>query len=103
MSANSDRNSFDTAASSDTQGNLATVVSHLESVLNTRDAQVKAAMANFKADGVDAEYHAKEMQWKSAAQEVRQIIALVKTLMGKNDSSATAAQSKAKSAVAGMV
>lgn len=97
-----DRNSYDTAASADAQGNLHTVIGNLESVLNTRDAQVKAAMANFTADGVSDEYHGKELQWKSAATEVRSIITLVKTLLTKNDDSATQAQAKAKSAVANM-
>lgn len=97
------RNSYDTAASGDAQGNLQTVVGNLETLLNTRDGQVKAAMANFTADGVSDEYHGKELQWKSAATEVRTIIALAKTLLGKNDSSAGTAQSRAKAAVAAMV
>lgn len=103
MATGSDRNSYDTATSGETQGNLQTVIGNLEAVLAHRDRQVNAAMANFRADGVSDEYHGKELQWKSAAQEVRTIIALVKTTLAKNDGSAHTAQAKAKSAVAEMV
>lgn len=95
----SDRNSFDTGASADAQANLHTVIGQLETVLSTRDAQVKAAMADFTADGVSGDYHAKEMQWKSAATEVRSIISLLKGVLGENDATAQATLAKAKAAV----
>jgi hypothetical protein len=95
-----DRNSYDTGASAEAQANLHSVIGQLESVLNTRDAQVKAAMANFMATGVSDEYHAKEVQWNSAANEVRTIIGLVKTLLTENDATAQQTLSKAGAAVA---
>lgn len=97
-----DRNSYDTSASADAQGNLHTVIGQLETVLNTRDAQVKAAMANFTATGVSDEYQGKELQWNKAAAEVRTIIGLVKSLLGENDATAQSTLAKAKAAVAGM-
>lgn len=97
--ATSDRNSYDSGASSDAQGNLHTVIGNLESVMATRTRQVNAAMANFRAQGVSDEYHGKELRWKSAADEVSKIITLVKKLLTDNDGSAATAQSKAKTAV----
>ena len=96
------RNSYDTGASADAQTNLHQVIGQLETVLNTRDAQVKAAMADFTADGVSDEYHGKEMQWKSAAQEVRNIISLLKGVLGENDATAQSTLAKAKAAVNGI-
>ena len=97
-----DRNSYDTGASADAQANLHTVIGQLETVLNTRDAQVKAAMADFTADGVSDEYHGKEMQWKSAAAEVRNIISLLKGVLSENDATAQSTLAKAKAAVNGI-
>lgn len=97
-----DRNSYDTGASADAQGNLHVVIGQLEAVLNARDAQVKAAMANFTADGVSAEYHGKEIQWNRAATEVRSIITLLKSTLGENDATAQATLAKAKAAVGGI-
>lgn len=94
-----DRNSFDTAASADAQSNLHAVIAQLESVLSTRDAQVKAAMADFTADGVSDEYHAKEQRWQAAAAEVRGIITLLKSVLHENDATAQATLARAKAAV----
>ncbi len=94
-----DRRSYDTAASSEAQGNLAVVIARLEHLIQERDAQVKSAMADFRADGVSDEYHAKEQRWNSAADEVRTIINLVKTTLEKNDHTAQQTLARAKSAV----
>jgi hypothetical protein len=95
-----DRNSYDTAHSGEAQGNLHNVIGQLEAVLSAREAQVKAAMANFLADGVSDEYHGKELQWNSAANEVRSIITLLKSVLGENDSTAQSTLAKAKASVA---
>ena len=97
--ATQDRLSYDTGASAEAQGNLQTVVSHLESVINDRDQAVKSAMADFQADGVSDLYHDKETRWNNAAHEVRTIIALIKKTLTENDSTASQAQSRARSAV----
>ncbi|GAA1919153.1 pore-forming ESAT-6 family protein [Streptantibioticus ferralitis] len=96
---NTDRRSYDTAASGEAQTNLAGVISHLETVINARDGQVKAAMADFQADGVSDEYHAKEQRWNRAATEVRQIIHLVRSTLEKNDGTAQQTLSQAKASV----
>ncbi|MYS02050.1 MULTISPECIES: pore-forming ESAT-6 family protein, partial [unclassified Streptomyces] len=77
MAADSDRRSYDTGASSEVQGNIQSVIVRLEQVIRARDAQVKAAMADFAADGVADEYHGKELRWNSTSQEVRNIIQLL--------------------------
>jgi hypothetical protein len=97
-----DRRSFDTAASAQAQANIAATAAQLEALISTRDAQVRQAMADFTADGVSQEYHGKEVQWHQAASQVRQIIALVKTSLQRDDDSAATALAQAKSAVAGI-
>ncbi len=99
MAGGTDRRSYDTGASAEAQGNLQAVIGRLEQVITARDAQVKAAMADFMADGVADEYHAKEMRWNSASQEVRNIIQLLKTTLEKNDATAQQTLSRAKAAV----
>ncbi|MEV0601244.1 pore-forming ESAT-6 family protein [Streptomyces sp. NPDC050315] len=99
MAGGQDRRSYDTAASGDAQGNIQTVIARLEQVITARDGQVKAAMADFTADGVADEYHGKELRWNRASQEVKNIIQLLKTTLEKNDGTAQHTLSRAKAAV----
>lgn len=100
--ATQDRRSYDLSASGDVQGSLQTVIGRLEQVLGDRDRAVKAAMADFQADGVSDEYHAKEVRWDRAAQEVREIIRLLRSTLEKNDGTAQSTLARAKSAVDGI-
>lgn len=99
MGQNLDRRSYDTGASSEVQGGLQGIVGQLERVLADRDRAVKAAMADFQADGVSEEYHGKEMRWNRAADEVRSIIRLVRTTLEENDGTAQSTMAKARAAV----
>ncbi|MEF9904004.1 MULTISPECIES: pore-forming ESAT-6 family protein [Streptomyces] len=99
MGQNLDRRSYDTGASSEVQGGLQGIVGQLERVLADRDKAVKAAMADFQADGVSEEYHGKELRWNRAADEVRSIIQLVRTTLEDNDGTAQATMAKARAAV----
>ncbi|SDI95712.1 hypothetical protein SAMN05444157_0984 [Frankineae bacterium MT45] len=94
-----DRHSYDTGASAQTQANLTAVISRLESVLDARDRQVQAAMADFQADGVSDLYQAKELQWRRAATQTRQIVTLLRTTMQRNDATAAQTIARAKTAV----
>ncbi|KUF13019.1 pore-forming ESAT-6 family protein [Streptomyces silvensis] len=99
MAGNQDRRSYDTGASGDVQGNLYIIVGHLERVLGDRDRAVKAAMADYQADGVSDEYHGKEVRWNKAANEVREIIRLVRSTLEENDGTAQTTLSRARAAV----
>ncbi|MFK0265313.1 pore-forming ESAT-6 family protein [Streptomyces angustmyceticus] len=99
MAAGMDRRSYDSGASSEAQGNIQAVIARLEQVIAARDAQVKAAMSDFAADGVAEEYHGKELRWNRASQEVRSIIQLLKTTLEKNDGTAHQTLARAKAAV----
>ncbi|MEW2434100.1 MULTISPECIES: pore-forming ESAT-6 family protein [Streptomyces] len=99
MAAGMDRRSYDSGASAEAQGNIQAVIARLEQVIAARDAQVKAAMSDFAADGVAEEYHGKEQRWNSASQEVRSIIQLLKTTLEKNDGTAHQTLARAKAAV----
>ncbi|MFE0201486.1 pore-forming ESAT-6 family protein, partial [[Kitasatospora] papulosa] len=59
----------------------------------------KAAMADYQADGVSDEYHGKEVRWNRAANEVRNIIRLVRTTLEQNDSTAQTTLARARAAV----
>ncbi|MGW3829428.1 pore-forming ESAT-6 family protein, partial [Streptomyces sp. NPDC005071] len=93
------RRAYDMGASADAQGNIQVVIARLEEVIAARDGQVKAAMADFTADGVADEYHGKEMRWNRASQEVKSIIQLLKTTLEKNDGTAQHTITRAKAAV----
>ncbi|MFF6995165.1 pore-forming ESAT-6 family protein [Streptomyces sp. NPDC008313] len=99
MGQNQDRRSYDTGASSEVQGSLQSIIGQLERVLGDRDRAVKAAMTEFQADGVSDEYHGKEIRWNRAANEVRDIIRLVRTTLEQNDGTAQATLAKARAAV----
>ncbi|MFG2139293.1 pore-forming ESAT-6 family protein [Streptomyces sp. NPDC048650] len=102
MTAGADRRSYDTGASSEAQTNLQSVIARLESLIGERDRQVKAAMADFTADGVSEQYHGAEQRWNRSASEVRSIIHLLRTTLEKNDSTAQTALQRAKAAVDGI-
>lgn len=102
MGAGADRRSYDGAASGETQSNLAVIIARLEQVITERDQQVKAAMADFQADGVSDQYHAVEQRWNSSANEVREIIRMLRTTMERNDATAQQTLQRAKSAVDGI-
>ncbi|MFE0177925.1 pore-forming ESAT-6 family protein [Streptomyces sp. NPDC059002] len=99
MAGNQDRRSYDTGASADVQGGLQIIIGQLERVLGDRDRAVKAAMADYQADGVSDEYHGKEVRWNKAANEVRDIIRLVRDTLEKNDGTAQTTIAKARAAV----
>lgn len=99
MAAGMDRRSYDSGASAEAQGNIQAVIARLEQVIAARDAQVKAAMSDFAADGVAEEYHGKELRWNRASQEVRSIIQLLKTTLEKNDGTAHQTLARTKAAV----
>ncbi|WP_017538647.1 MULTISPECIES: pore-forming ESAT-6 family protein [Nocardiopsis] len=98
MSGNG-RNSYDMGASAEAQGNIHAVMSRLEQIIGDRDTDVSNAMADFEATGVSDEYSAKELKWHNAANEVREIIRLVRTTLEENDGTAQNALSRANSAV----
>ncbi|MFZ3560815.1 pore-forming ESAT-6 family protein [Streptomyces sp. BH055] len=94
-----DRRSYDTGASSEVQGGLQGIIGRLETVLGEHDRAVETAMADYQADGVSDDYHGKEVRWNKAANEVRDIIHLVRTTLEKNDGTAQATLAKARAAV----
>ncbi|GAB3956960.1 pore-forming ESAT-6 family protein [Streptomyces sparsus] len=100
--AGEDRRSYDTAASGEVQGSLQGIIGQLEQVIGDRDRQVKAAMADFQADGVSEQYHGAEQRWNRSASEVRAIIKLLRTTLEKNDGTAQQTLQRAKSAVDGI-
>ncbi|MEU5810329.1 pore-forming ESAT-6 family protein [Streptomyces sp. NPDC059650] len=99
MAAGQDRRSYDSGASTEAQGNIKVVIGQLESVIAARDAQVAKVMSDFEAEGVSAEYHAKEQRWKKVSEEVKNIIRLLNSTLEKNDATARQTQTRAKAAV----
>jgi uncharacterized protein YukE len=96
---NTDRLSYDTGASAETQGNVARIAGQLESLIHQRLADVNAALSDFHDAAVDPAYHAKEVRWRNAANETLNIIRLLRTTLHENDATAQQAQSRARSAV----
>lgn len=96
------RIAFDTNVSAQVQGDIQALAAQLESLIGQREADVARAMADFRADGVDAEYQSVESRWSAAAQETKAIITLVRSTLGLNDETATAAINSARNAVQGI-
>lgn len=94
-----DRRDYDVAASQNAQDNFNRVAARLEQLLEQRDSDVKAAMADYEADGVSEEYHAKEVRWKNAAGQVREIISTLRRSLEQSDQTAAQAIQRAKAAV----
>lgn len=99
MANQADRRDYDESASQSAQDNFNTIAAQLEALIDQRDADVRAAMAEYQADGVSEEYHGKELKWKSAASEVKHIIATLRTSLMSSDQTAQQTIAKAKSAV----
>lgn len=95
-----DRLSFDTGVSQQVQGDLQAITGRLEALIGERDRAVAAAMADFQADGVSDDYAHLERRWRTAADEVKAIIALVRTTMAQNDGTAGSTLARARNAVA---
>lgn len=99
VAGGTDRRAYDVGASTEVQGGIKAVIGQLEQVIAAREAQVASAMADFAADGVADDYHAKELRWKNASQEVKNIIQLLNTTLEKNDATAHQTLQRAKAAV----
>lgn len=94
-----DRLSYDTDTSSAVQGDIQSIVGRLESLMGEREKAVNSAMSDFQADGVSEEYQAVENRFRNAANETRNIIALVKQTLNLNDQTASSAGARARGAV----
>lgn len=95
-----DRRSYNIAVSQEVQSTLTGIVGQLEALIRQRDADVQAAMADFQADGVSDQYADKERRWQNAANEVRDIVGLIRTTLERNDETARTALRRANNAVA---
>ncbi|MET0735633.1 MAG: pore-forming ESAT-6 family protein [Microbacterium sp.] len=99
MANQADRRDYDIAASQNAQDNFNRVAAQLEALIDQRDRDVQAAMADYAAEGVSDDYRAKEVRWKNAAGEVRGIIQTLRASLERNDESAQDALRKARAAV----
>ncbi|MCT1436116.1 pore-forming ESAT-6 family protein [Brachybacterium paraconglomeratum] len=96
-----DRNSYNIGSSESAQANFEQVAARLEALLDRRDGDVKAAMAEYQADGVSEEYAALERQWNSAGTQVRAVITAIRNSLQENDEVARRALAMAKAAIPG--
>lgn len=94
-----DRNDYNVGASQSTQSNFETVAGRLEAALERRDQDVKAAMADYQADGVSDEYAGLEKQWNDAGIQVRGVIAAIRGSLEQNDDVALSALQRARAAL----
>ncbi|MFD6937042.1 pore-forming ESAT-6 family protein [Streptomyces goshikiensis] len=99
MTGGTDRRAYDVGASTDVQGGIKAVIGRLDQVIKAREAQVTAVMSDFTAEGVSDDYHAKELRWKNASQEVKNIIQLLNATLAKNDATAHQTLQRARTAV----
>jgi hypothetical protein len=93
------RRSYDIGASQEAQTNLHAIIGRLETLIGQHDTDVSTALSDFEATGVSDPYSAKERKWHNAANEVREIIRLVKSTLESNDGTAHTTLSRAAAAV----
>lgn len=94
-----DRNDYDVSSSQTAQENFEQAATRLESALSRRDQDVKAALADYYADGVSEEYQQLEQQWNDAGNAVRDIINTIRGSLQQNDDIAIGALQKARAAL----
>jgi hypothetical protein len=94
-----DRRDYDTAASQSAQDRFNAVATRLETLIDARNKDVHAAMADYQADGASDEYAHKEQRWRNVAAEVKGIIHTLRSSLGSNDETAGTSLQKAKAAV----
>ena len=94
-----DRNDYNIADSQAAEANMRASAAQLLAVLDSHDADVKALMASYEAEGVSDRMHQLEDNWNKAGQEVRQIIARLIGSMEQSDQIAQTALQRAASAV----
>ena len=94
---------FNTVSSADSQAEFNKVAGELEALLTLRDQQVKAAMEHYEATDVSEEYRSKEIRWNTKAQEVRDIVKLLRQSLAQNDETAVTAIRQAGNAVASII
>jgi len=97
-----DRRSWDDGSAETAEENFNQAASALEALIAQRDTDVHQAMADYQADGVSAEYQAKEARWTAAASEVRLIIQRMRASLEQSGDIAQTTASKAAQAVAGI-
>ncbi|MFT3861917.1 hypothetical protein [Micropruina sp.] len=97
MQGNLDTNAYDVSASQQVQDDFDTAAGNLEAALNAHDGDVKAAMAEYQADGVSDQHEAMEKQWIAAGDDVKLIIKTLRGSLAKNDDIAIATINRAKS------
>jgi len=98
--ASLDRRSWDDGASDAAVANFNAVASQLEALIGQRDQDVSKAMADYAADGVSDEYRAKEQRWHNAADQVRQIITVLRGSLEESKQIALSTAQRAAQAVA---
>jgi len=94
-----DRRDYDIAASQNAQDNFNAIAGRLEALIDQRDGDVKAMMADYQADGVSEEYASKEIRWNTVAGQVKQIITSLRSSLASNDETAQSALARGRSAV----
>ncbi len=94
-----DRNDYSVGASQSAQANFEQVAARLEAALQRRDQDVKAALADYQAEGVSEEYAGLEQQWNTAGAQVRQVIATIRGALEQNDDIALTALQRARAAL----
>ena len=97
-----DRRAYDTGTSGQAQENLNSVIGRLEGLIEQRSGQVKQAMADFRADGVDEEYQGVEQRWNKAAGQVNKIITLIRGSLASNDQIAEQTMRRSRGIVTGI-
>jgi uncharacterized protein YukE len=97
---NQDRRAWDDTSASTAIDNFNRVAGQLEALIAQRDTDVANAMADYQADGVSEEYQEKERRWHTAADNVKSIIASLRSSLESSGEIAASTSTQAARAVA---
>ncbi|WP_035832741.1 hypothetical protein [Jonesia quinghaiensis] len=93
---------YSRAAMSEAERNVLANAQQLERVISDRRRDVAAAMAQYEATGVSAEYAAKEERWVAAADSVLEIVGTLREAMNRTNRDADDACARLRALAQGM-
>jgi uncharacterized protein YukE len=96
------RNSYDTAASTEVQAKINSLSGQISGLIATHKQNVTAALSDASASGVTENYRAVEDRFNKAAEQTLAIIQSLKETLAQNDATAAATLKKASAAVDGI-
>ncbi|MFC7401167.1 hypothetical protein [Citricoccus sp. GCM10030269] len=93
---------YDAGAAATYEAEVESIAGRIETIIGDREDQKKFVESSYEATDNDADYSVVESKWLEAAEAVRDIVKLARSLMEQNDVTASTAHNAARIAIEGM-